>query len=357
MLARLALGGYSDADTLARLERRYSNGIVMIEQAFGGLPDKPTAFLSRRLPDAVERRAATLFECRHNPHDSILSPDALSSAAQRCDLLITSAMQPVPASVFHGLRGTLKAVGTLSVAFNHIDLDAARETGVAIFYSPGVLSDACADLALMLLLNATRRGYEADSLMRSGAWSDYAPTQLLGIGLSGRRAGILGLGRIGQAVATRLRAFGVEIHYHNRRRLTPVDERRAIYHATPEDLLVQSDFLLLLTPGTPELAGFLGRRRIDLLPFQPVVVNISRGDVIDDDALIEALTSGRVYAAGLDVFRGEPHFDPRYRDLPNVFLTPHIASSTVDTRNAMGFLVLDGVEAFIAGRKAPNQLC
>jgi lactate dehydrogenase-like 2-hydroxyacid dehydrogenase len=319
--------------------------------------EKRKALLTRRLPDAVEQRAAQQYTLLRNPDDVVLSPDDLADAALGCDYILTSAMQPIPGSVFSRLKGTLKAIGTLSVGHNHIDLEAAREFGVAVFYSPGVLSDACAELAVMLLLNAARRGYEADALMRSGKWTGYAPTQLLGIGLSGKRAGIFGMGRIGQAVARRLLAFGVELHYHNRQRLESSLEMSAIYHDSPESLLGVSDLLLLLVPGSEELRGFLDRRRIELLPADAVVVNISRGDTVDDDALIEALQSRRIFAAGLDVFTGEPDFDPRYRMLTNVFLTPHIASATVDTRNAMGFAVLDGLLAFEQGRKAENQLC
>ena len=314
------------------------------------------AFVSRRLPEAVERRAER-YELVRNPEDSVLSPEVLAEAAAGCDYILTSAMQPIPRSVFKRLSPRLKAIGTLSVGYNHIDLDAAREFGVAVFYSPGVLSEACADLAVMLLLNAARRGYEADSMMRAGAWTGYAPTQLLGIGLSGKRAGILGLGRIGQAVATRLRAFGMEIHYHNRGRLQPLEEQSATYYSTAQELLQVSDALFLLAPASQELAAFLNQERIALLPHHAIVVNISRGETIDDGALIEALQSGRLFAAGLDVFAGEPHFDARYRMLPNVFLTPHIASATVETRNAMGFLVLDGLLAFEEGRRAGNQLC
>ena len=320
------------------------------------VPGKIKVFASRRLPDAVEQRAERYTLIR-NPEDTVLTPEALAEAAGGCDYILTSAMQPIPRSVLQRLSPALKAIGTLSVGYNHIDLDAARELGVAVFYSPGVLSEACADLAVMLLLNAARRAHEADTLMRAGAWQGYAPTQLLGIGLSGRRAGILGLGRIGQAVARRLRAFGMQVHYHNRRRLPPADEDGAIYHATAEDLLRVSDALFLLAPASVELAAFLNHERIALLPKDAVVVNISRGDTIDDGALIEALQTRRIFAAGLDVFTGEPHFDPRYRTLPNVFLTPHIASATVETRNAMGFLVLDGLLAFEEGRKAENQLC
>lgn len=322
----------------------------------GSLPLNLKAFLSRRLPVAVERRAER-YELVRNPEDLILTPSALAEAAAGCDYILTSAMQPIPRSVFEQLDGTLKAIGTLSVGHNHIDLDAAREFGVAVFYSPGVLSEACADLAVMLLLNAARRGYEADALMRAGKWTGYAPTQLLGIGLTGKRAGILGMGRIGQAVAKRLRGFGMELHYHNRKALSAADELGATYHPAAEELLKVSDVLLLLTPGTSELVNFLDQRRLALLPSNAVVVNISRGETIHDDALIDALQNGRIFAAGLDVFAGEPNFDPRYRTLPNVFLTPHIASATVDTRNAMGYLILDGLLAFEQGRKAENQLC
>ena len=328
----------------------------MIEVAPDVAPSALRVFVSRRLPEAVERRAGRYHLVR-NPDDTVLSPDVLADLAIGCRYILTSAMQPVPRSVFERLSPSLRAIGTLSVGYNHIDLDAAREFGVAVFYSPGVLSEACADLAVMLLLNAARRGYEADAMMRAGTWTGYAPTQLLGVGLSGKRAGILGLGRIGQSVATRLRAFGMEIYYHNRRRLQPLEEGGATYCATAEELLGVSDALFLLAPASQELAAFLNHDRIALLPRNAIVVNVSRGETIDDGALIEALQTGRIFAAGLDVFAGEPHFDPRYRALPNVFLTPHIASATVETRNAMGFFVLDGLLAFEEGRRAENQLC
>lgn len=314
-------------------------------------------FLSRRLPQAVEDRIAGRYEVLRNPEDTVLSSSELVRAAKGCAYLLTSAMQPIPREIFVQMQGTLKAIGTLSVGFNHIDLEAAAEHGVAVFYSPGVLSDACAELGMMLLLNAARRGHEANAMMRANAWEGYAPTQLLGIGLRGRRAGILGMGRIGQAMAALLRAFGVTIHYHNRSRLDASQEEGATYHATPESLLAVSDFLLLLAPASPELHHFLNRDRMPLLPENAIVVNIARGDLIEDGALIEALSSGRVFAAGLDVFANEPAIDPRYRALPNVFLTPHIASATVDTRNAMGFLVLDGLAGFEEGASPENRLC
>jgi lactate dehydrogenase-like 2-hydroxyacid dehydrogenase len=318
---------------------------------------RPRAFLSRRLPVEVERRITEHYDVVRNTEDTILSPADLIQAARGCRYIFTSAMQNIPREVIAELAGALKAIGTLSVGFNHIDVEAAREFGVAIFYSPGVLSDACAEIALLLLLNAARRGHEADHMVRSGSWKGYGPTQLLGIGLVGRRAGILGMGRIGQATAQRLRPFGVEVHYHNRRRLGPEQEHGATYHDSTESLLAVSDFLILCAPGTRELENFLNRERIGMLPPNAIVVNISRGDIVEDDALIEALQSGRIFAAGLDVFAHEPEIDHRYRSLPNVFLTPHIGSATTDTRNAMGLLVLEGLLASEQGTTPENQLC
>lgn len=329
--------------------------MTLHDTQFGAL--RRRVFLTRPLPPAVERRITEHYEVVRHPEDGILHPAELISGAQGCQYILTSAMQAIPHMVFERLAGTLQAVGTLSVGFNHIDLEAARAFGVAVFYSPGVLSDACAEIAVMLLLNAARRGYEADRMVRSDTWPGYSPTQLLGIGLSGRRVGILGMGRIGQATARRLRPFGLAVHYHNRRRLPAEEEGDAVYHPSAEDLLAISDFLILCAPGGEELAGFLNRERIARLPQDAVVVNVARGDLICDDALIEALQSRRVFAAGLDVFANEPQIDSRYRSLPNVFLTPHIASATVDTRNAMGFLVLDGLLAWENGITPENQLC
>ena len=315
------------------------------------------AFLARPLPASVESNIAQTFDLVRAEGDRILSPAEIEAGAKGCHSLWVSAMQPVPRDTIAALAPELKAIGTVSVGFNHIDLDACREHGVAVFYSPGVLSDACADLGVMLLLNAARRGHEAEALLRSGTWTGYANTQLLGISLTGRRVGILGMGRIGQAVAARLRGFGVDIHYHNRSRLKPAEELGATYHATGEALLKVSDFLILCAPGVPELHKFLNRDRIELLPENPVVVNISRGDTVDDDALIEALQSKRIFAAGLDVYANEPKLDMRYTKLENTFLTPHIASATTDTRHAMGMLVLNGILAHEAGDSPDNQLC
>ncbi len=286
-----------------------------------------------------------------------MNAEQLANNAGDCDYMFVSATETVSRMVFERLDGTLKAVATLSVGFNHVDLDAAREHQVAVFNSPGVLTDACAEIAMLLILNAARRGHEGDSLVRSGKWLGWAPTQLLGIGLVGKRLGILGMGRIGRAVADRSRSFGMQIHYHNRRCLPAELEKDAVFHDTPEKLLAVSDIFVITAPATPDLAGFLSRERIALLPPGAIVINVARGEMIDDDALIEALKEKRIFAAGLDVFNKEPAVDTRYFALENVFLTPHIGSATEDTRNAMGFLLLDGLHAFEAGQNASNRLC
>jgi lactate dehydrogenase-like 2-hydroxyacid dehydrogenase len=314
-------------------------------------------YLARRLTPLVEARIGERYQIIRNPTGNAMKADELATSAVGCSYLFVSATETVSRTVFEKLAGTLQAVATLSVGYNHIDLKAARDHGVAVFHSPGVLTDACADLAMLLVLNAARRGHEGDSMVRSGKWPGWAPTQLLGIGLVGKRMGILGMGRIGQAVARRARSFGLQIHYHNRRRVAPELESGTVYHETAEQLLKASDIFVITAPSSPELAGFLNRERIALLPAGAIVVNVARGEMVDDDALIEALAEKRVFAAGLDVFRGEPAVDPRYLELENTFLMPHLGSATEETRNAMGLILLEGLREFEAGRPASNRLC
>jgi glyoxylate reductase len=312
-------------------------------------------YLARRLPPAVEAEMDRRYELKINEADVVLSTEELIAAAQGCEYLVVSVTELVTARVIAGLVPGLRLIATHSVGVDHIDLDAARISGVAVLYSPNVLSAACAEIALLLILNAARRGFEADTLVRSGRWTGFAPTQLLGLGLVGRRLGIFGMGRIGREVAARARGFGMAVHYCNRNRLPESEERGAIYHASSDELLPYSDVLCICLPGGSEVVGWLDARRINLLPTDAIVVNIARGIIVDDDALIAALSSRRLFAAGLDVFANEPAIDERYRALPNVFLTPHIGSATTETRDAMGFLLLDGMQAIEQGRPPPNH--
>jgi glyoxylate reductase len=317
---------------------------------------KPRAFLCRRFTPAVEAELHRRYDLAVNEDDTILPPQRIAQLAAGAEVLFATATESVNAELIQHLSPALKSIATLSVGYNHIDLDEARGRGIRVLHTPDVLSEACAEIAMLLVLNACRRGHEANQMVRTGTWPGWAPTQLLGKGLVGRRLGILGMGRIGRAIAERATGFGLSIHYHNRSRLAPDLEAGATYHARAEGLLAASDILITAAPGVPELKGFLNRERIALLPQGAVVVNISRGDLVDDDALIEALQSGRVFAAGLDVFANEPDIDPRYRALPNAFLTPHIGSATHETRDAMGWLLIQGLQALDRGETPDNLL-
>jgi lactate dehydrogenase-like 2-hydroxyacid dehydrogenase len=318
--------------------------------------DRPRLLVTRRLPPAVEARAGRDYDALLNPEDRPLAPEAILAACRGRDALLPTLTDRLDADFIARLPDGIRIVSTFSVGFEHIDLGAAKARGIVVTNTPGVLTEATAEIAFLLLLGAARRAWEGESLLRSGQWSGWTPTQLMGAQLAGKRLGILGMGRIGQAVARRARAFGMEIHYHNRRRLSADLEEGAVFHADPEALLRESDFLTLHCPLTPETRKFLDARRLALLPPGAIVVNTARGPVVDDRALIEALKSGRVAAAGLDVYDGEPALDPGYLDLPNAFLLPHLGSATVETRNAMGFKALDNLDAFFAGREPPDRV-
>jgi glyoxylate reductase len=316
---------------------------------------KPTILLTRRLPEAVTARALRDYDARTNPTDQIFG-DALPAKAAGCEGLLVCTSEQLTAAAIRQLPGTVKMIATFSVGYEHIDVKAARERGITVSNTPEVLNDATADMAMLLLLAASRRAHEGNATVREDRWERWHAHMLLGVQLTGKRLGIFGMGRIGQAVARRARGFGMTIHYHNRTRLPPDQEDGATYHADPQALLEVSQFLSLHAPSTPETRNFLNTERITLLPDKAVVVNTARGDLVDDEALIAALRSGKVFAAGLDVYFGEPKINPGYRGLDNVFLMPHLGSATMETRDAMGFCALDNLDAFFAGRKVPNAL-
>lgn len=320
------------------------------------IANKPQAYLCRRYTEAIERALNERYALRINADDGILNPDEIVQSAQGAEVLFASATEQINADVLRQLSPTLRYVATLSVGFNHIDMAAAQELGIGVLHTPDVLSDACAEIAMMLMLNACRRGYEADRMVRTNSWPGWSPTQLLGIGLKGKRALIFGMGRIGREIAARARAFGMEIHYHNRRPLPAELANGAVYHADFDEALRHADVLVIAAPGAPELKGAINAQRLAQLPAQAVLINISRGELVDDDALIDALSSGKLFAAGLDVYANEPNIDPRYRELDNVFLSPHIGSATRETRDAMGWLLVNGLDAIYQGKTPDNLL-
>lgn len=316
---------------------------------------RPVLVLTRRLPDAVEARAARDYDARLNPEDKPLSGTDIAARAQGADGVLCSAGDRLDADAIKALPDSVRILATFSVGTDHIDLNAAKARGLVVTNTPDVLTDATADIALLLMLGAARRASEGERMIRADAWTGWTPTQLLGIHLGGKRLGIIGMGRIGQAVARRARAFGMTIHYSNRKRLPTELEEGAIFHADPEAMLAVSDVLSLHFPATPETRHWLNAARIERLPPRAVVVNTARGSVVDDEALIAALKSGRIAAAGLDVFENEPNLHPGYRGLENAFLLPHLGSATVETRNAMGFKALDNLDAFFAGAEPPDR--
>jgi glyoxylate reductase len=317
---------------------------------------KPKLLVTRRMPPAVTDRARRDYAATLNPDDRIMTPDELIAAAAGHDALLICSSERLSAPVLARLPASIKAVATFSVGYDHIDVPAATGRGIIVTNTPDVLTDSTADVAMLLLLGAARRASEGDAMVRNDNWHGWHTTMMLGKDVRGARLGILGMGRIGRAVARRARGFGLEIHYHNRRRLPPDAEHGATYHADAEGLLRVSDFLSLHCPSSPEMRGFLNARRIALLPDGAVVVNTARGDLVDDKALIAALSSGKLAAAGLDVFAGEPNIEPAYRELTNTFFLPHLGSATHGTRDGMGFLALDNLDAVFAGRAPPNRL-
>ncbi|MCS7266797.1 MAG: D-glycerate dehydrogenase [Geminicoccaceae bacterium] len=317
---------------------------------------RPTILVTRRLPEAVEARLRRDFEARLNPDDRDLGEEDILAGARGADGILTSAIDRMPASLIRRLPDSVKIIATFSVGFDHIDLEAARARGITVTNTPDVLTDATADLTILLLLAASRRAAEGERLVRERRWIGWRPTQLLGLGLQGKNLGIVGMGRIGLAVARRARAFGLSVHYHNRRRLPPEKEEGAVYHETLETLLPLCPFVTLHCPLTPETRHMINRATIELMPPEAVLVNTARGGLVDDEALIEALRSGRLFAAGLDVFEGEPNLHPGYLELDNVFLLPHLGSATRDARNAMGFRCLYNLDCFFAGRPVPDAL-
>ncbi len=317
---------------------------------------KPVVLVTRKLPPAVEARLQRDYEPRLNPDDHLYTSDELIAGAQGADAILPCHTERLSAEVIARLPDSVRAIANFSVGVDHVDLAAAKARGVIVTNTPDVLSDATAEIAILLMLGAARRAGEGERLVRAKQWRDWSPTFMVGAQMTGKRLGIVGMGRVGQVTARRARGFDMEIHYHNRRRLPAETEAGAIFHETVEDLLPLSDFLSLHCPATPETRGFLNAQRIALLPDGAIVVNTARGAVIDDDALIAALRSGKLAAAGLDVFNDEPNIHPAYREIENAFLLPHVGSATRETRDAMGFRALDNLDAIFNGREPRDRV-
>jgi lactate dehydrogenase-like 2-hydroxyacid dehydrogenase len=317
---------------------------------------KKTLVITRRLPEAVESRSARDYNARLNARDKLYTREELIEIAEGADALLITGLDLMTPEVLSRLPQSVKVIATLSVGFDHIDLAAAAARRIMVTNTPEVVTDATADLTILLLLAASRRAHEGDRLLHSGQWLDPRPTELLGWQLTGKNLGIFGMGRIGQAVAQRARAFGMNIHYTNPHRLAPELERGATFHVDAHDLLRISQFFTMHAPGNKQTAHFLNARTIALLPQGAIIVNAARGMLVDDDALIAALRIHRIAAAGLDVYNNEPHLRPEYLTLPNVFLLPHLGTATIDARTNMGMRALDNLDAALSGRTPPDRV-
>ncbi|MDT7952939.1 MAG: D-glycerate dehydrogenase [Acetobacteraceae bacterium] len=315
---------------------------------------KPILLVTRRLPPAIESRAQQSFEARLSETDARVTGADILARAEGAAAILCCPAEKLDAETIAHLPESVKVIGTFSVGFDHIDMGAARARGIPVVNTPDVLSVATAECAMLLILAAARRAGEGERHVRTRQWDGWAPTQLMGTLVSGRRLGIFGMGRIGRELARMAGGFGMPVHYRDQQRLPPELERGATFHGDDDSFLEVCEVLSLHAPGGEGTRHWLNAERIGKLPKGAIVANAARGTLIDDDALIAALKSGQVAAAGLDVYNNEPRLTAGYFDLENVVLLPHLGSATLETRDAMGHLVLDGIDAVLAGRTPSN---
>jgi glyoxylate reductase len=321
-------------------------------------PARPKVVVTRDLPDAVTGRLATLFDATLNPGDVPLSREALAAALAGCDVLVPAVTDVIDGELIAGAGPQLRMIANYGAGVNHIDLAAARARRILVTNTPGVLTEDTADMTMALILSVPRRLAEGEKLVRSGQWAGWSPGGMLGHRIGGKALGIVGMGRIGQAVARRARAFGLSIHYHNRHRLPKVVEAelQAQWHPHLDEMLGAIDILTIHTPRNADSENLIDERRIALLRPHVYLINASRGGIVDEGALVEALEAGRLAGAGLDVWKHEPAIDPRLLALPNVVMLPHMGSATLEGRVAMGERVIANIRAWTDGHRPPDQV-
>jgi len=316
----------------------------------------PRILLTRLFPSAVMERLSSSYEIVGTPTLEAYGKSDILEFSKSADAIFCDSTSRFDREMIETLPDDIKMITTFSVGYDHLDVTAASEKGILLGNTPDVLTDATADIALLCMLGAARMAQSAAETLRDGNWNSWSPTQFLGIHMSGKKLGILGMGRIGQAVARRARGFDMKIHYHNRRPVTARGLEEAVYHDNLDELLAQSEFLSINCPLSDSTHHLINETSIAKLPDNAVLVNTARGPIVDDNALIQALKSGKIAAAGLDVFENEPNLNPDYLELRNLFVLPHVGSATIETRDAMGFKCLDNLDAFFAGREIPNPI-
>ncbi|HKL05838.1 MAG TPA: D-glycerate dehydrogenase [Roseovarius sp.] len=320
--------------------------------------ERLSVVVTRRLPEAVENRMKDLFDVTLREDDSPMSRQELAQAVKHADVLVPTLTDRIDAGLIAQAGDQLKLIANYGAGVDHIDINTARQHGILVTNTPGVSADDTADMTMALVLAVTRRIPEGLAVMHSGDWQGWSPTALMGGRVAGRRLGILGLGRIGQAVARRASAFGMQIHYHNRRRLRPEieDELGATYWESLDQMVARMDVISINCPHTPSTFHLMNARRLKLMKPDAVIVNTSRGEVIDENALTRMLRAGDISGAGLDVYEHGTQINPRLRDLDNVVLLPHMGSATLEGRVEMGEKVILNIKTFDDGHRPPDQV-
>jgi len=317
---------------------------------------RPRIWITRRLSAATLERARRDYEVLLDEEDRPRTADEIVARSAEVEAMVPCHSEVLDAATVARLDPRLRIVANHSVGVDHCDLDALGGRDIVVTNTPDVLSEATAEIALLLMLGAARRAVEGDRLVREGAWSSWSPDFMVGTQVSGARLGIVGMGRVGRVFARFARGLGMDVHYHNRRRLDPLEEAGATFHDSLESLLSLSNFLSLHCPATPATAGLVDDAFLDRLPHGAILVNTARGALVDEAALVRALESGKLAGAGLDCFASEPGGNPALAAFDNVFMLPHVGSATRATRDAMGFRALDNLDAFFAGREPGDRL-
>ena len=311
--------------------------------------------VTRKLLKENEDKLKELFDVKLNQNDELYSSDKIIELSKDCDGILSAITDKFDEGLINKLSSTVKIIANFAVGFGNIDINAAKKRNIVVTNTPEVLDDATADIAILLLLGASRKVLEARRAAEKQDWK-WSANFLLGKQMSNKKLGILGMGRIGRAVARRAKGFGMTIHYHNRNRLPKDLEEGAIYHSTIKSLFEQSEFLSINCPATKETLKLINKETISYLPKNPVVANAARGDIVDDDAMVDALKSKRVFALGIDVYNGEPKIHPEYLKLDNIFVLPHLGSATKRTRWDMGYRATENLESFFKSGKAKDQV-
>ena len=311
--------------------------------------------ITRKLLKASEEKAAELFETKFNSNDELYSQSKLIELSQGCDAVLTSLTDKMDADTINKLPDTVKVISNFAVGFGNIDLEAAKKRGIAVTNTPEVLTDATAEIGILLILGACRRVSEGIEAARESSWK-WSADYLIGKQLTGSRLGILGMGRIGQKIAKIAKSLGMIIHYHNRSKLSEDKEQGAIYHDSLKSLFSVSDVLSICCPATKETINLINKETVEYFPTGAVITNVARGDIVDDEALIDALHRRKIYAAGLDVYKGEPNLNPGYLKIKSVFILPHLGSATKHTRTAMANLAIDNIDEFFKTGDCTNKV-